>query len=159
MATTQALPTMGYFRNTGDEAYHLAADWPSLAMCGSAPALRGIGWTLGIPYGAFVAGDLAICPECQDAYRALAEGLAGSAAGASQEHRLLQPNAAEVTLQRFHGEPFEYLIVVKVADALGFVTERHVWGGDGLAAAQAMLAVVTKTLGGVPQIAGVAVLP
>lgn len=79
MATPQALPSMGYFRNTGDPVHHLAADWLAVAMCGTAPALRGIGWTLGIPYGSFVVGRIEICTECQEAYRALAETLAAVA--------------------------------------------------------------------------------
>lgn len=76
MAATIALPKMGYFRNTGDEEYHLANDWPSMSMCGSWPIMRQIGWTLGIPYGSFVAGDIKVCAECQNEYREFAESLA-----------------------------------------------------------------------------------
>ncbi len=70
---TQTLPRMMFVRDTNDIESHLANSWTSIAMCGAAPYLRTIGWTLGVESGLNVA---AVCNECTDAYREFAESLA-----------------------------------------------------------------------------------
>jgi hypothetical protein len=71
--TPIALPSMGFYRDTDDRASHLANSWTSLALCGAAPTMRTIGWTIGATSGLNVA---AVCPTCQDAYRQFAETIA-----------------------------------------------------------------------------------
>lgn len=73
MATQTQLPRMGFYRDTNDTVSHLANGWTAIAMCGLAPTMRTIGWTIGTDSGLNIT---AVCPECQNEYREFAQSLA-----------------------------------------------------------------------------------
>lgn len=74
MAVTM-MPQVGFYRNMGETASHIATGWTNDAFCGTPPAIKGIGWMFGANNTVF-SGITEICPECQDAYREIAEACA-----------------------------------------------------------------------------------
>lgn len=62
---------------------------------------------------------------------------------------MLEPNTATIQLKYIGDRYVDYMVIVKVADDLGFVEERHVWGGDDWDRGLHALGIARKTLGAI----------